>query len=172
MGCKQWNDEWVAHLYGELSESETRDVERHLAECAACRETMDNLAASRRTLHESAPAVPMAPRVLVLQPRPVRRPLFAFASGVTCAAALLAVGVVAGASIWSPPAALGDDVQMASQSEPTQTRLTPAELERALVAVEQFEHRLAGLEAGYGEQPQRVYLTRQQMETALESLGR
>ena len=41
MSCQNWNEDWVAHLYGELDADETARLERHLEDCAECSETLD-----------------------------------------------------------------------------------------------------------------------------------
>jgi len=96
MPCKQWNEEWVAHLYGEVTDEEKRTIERHLAECPACRSTMQELATSRLALAESASPVPRAPRVVVLRPRRAWSPYWAFATGVAAAALVFFFGTLFG----------------------------------------------------------------------------
>ena len=96
MRCTQWNDEWVAHLYGELEAPELARLRAHLATCAGCRETLDELEGSRRLLRRAAEPVPYSPRVLVLPRARMRRPMLAFAAGLACAAALFGVGLFAG----------------------------------------------------------------------------
>ena len=81
MPCKQWRDEWVAHLYGEVTDEERRTIEQHLSGCSTCRETMAELETSRRLLAQSAPEVPAVPPVVVLRPRRTWSPAWAFATG-------------------------------------------------------------------------------------------
>ena len=83
MSCKHWNDEWVAHLYGEMNPAEEADLVRHLDGCASCRDTLEQLSGSRSLLRESAPLVPDAPRVVVLRPQRWRQPAFAFAAAAS-----------------------------------------------------------------------------------------
>jgi hypothetical protein len=96
MACKQWKDEWVAYLYDEIEPQETAVLEQHLNSCGDCQETLDALSATRGILKQSTPPVPLAPRVLMLQPRPRLRPAWAFAAGLAAAAAVFAIGMMAG----------------------------------------------------------------------------
>ena len=96
MSCKEWNDEWVAHLYGELDPADERMLEEHLAVCGACRTTLEELGATRRLVQEAAPAVPTAPRVVVLRPRSSWTGGWAFAAGAACALILFGGGFVVG----------------------------------------------------------------------------
>ena len=89
MACKEWNDQWVAQLYGELDADESRRADQHLAGCATCREAMEGLAGASQLLRESAPAIPVAPRVVVLQPRGLQQPAWAFVAGLATAAVLV-----------------------------------------------------------------------------------
>jgi len=41
--CKQYEEDLVLHYYGDNSENERRDVERHLAACDSCRCFLDDL---------------------------------------------------------------------------------------------------------------------------------
>jgi len=96
MGCSQWNDDWVAHLYGELEPAEERLLTAHLETCAACRTTFGGLASSRELLAAAAPAVPATPRVVVLRPRPIWSNAWTFAAGAACALVLFGAGFVSG----------------------------------------------------------------------------
>ena len=101
MGCKQWNDEWVARLYDELDPAEEARLQGHLRECAVCRVTLEELESSRQLLAESAPAVPLSPRMVVMpRPTPLRSPFWAFAAGAACASLLFFAGLFAGTQ-WS-----------------------------------------------------------------------
>jgi len=85
MPCKEWREEWVAHLYGELTAEEQQTIEEHLSSCSACSETMQELEASRHALASSVPSVPEAPRVVVLPPRRAWHPVWSFAMGAAAA---------------------------------------------------------------------------------------
>jgi len=124
MPCKQWNDGWVAQLYGELEPAEERALAAHLERCAACRTTLEELRASHELLQEASPEVPAAPRVVVLRPRPIWSGAWAFAAGAACALLLFGLGFVAGPR-WT---GTGDDPpQELAQVDSTQT---PASVER------------------------------------------
>jgi hypothetical protein len=139
MACKHWKDDWVAHLYGELEVAEQSKLVEHVAGCSDCRQTLDGLAASRRMLQESAPWVPAAPRVVMVQPRRSWQPGWAFATGVACALLVFVVGVLVAPGLLPK----GDVVP----SDSTAGLLTRADLERALQRQqEQFEVRLATYE--------------------------
>jgi hypothetical protein len=96
MSCTKWNDEWIAHLYGELEPAQERALATHLEGCAACRTTLAELRASHELLQEAAPEIPATPRVVVLRPRPIWSTAWAFAGGAACALLLFGLGFVAG----------------------------------------------------------------------------
>jgi len=121
MGCKQWNDDWVAHLYGELELTEERRLTGHLETCAECRRTFEGLASSRELLAAAAPAVPATPRVVVLRPRPIWSNAWTFAAGAACALILFGAGFVSG------PRFMGDgqpDGNSTAGNEPVRQELT------------------------------------------------
>jgi hypothetical protein len=149
--CKEWNDDWIAHLYGELDADEEARLGRHLADCERCRETLDELSGARRVLQEAAPGVPAAPRLLVLRPRRFWQSGWAFAWGLACAALLFAAGIWAAPWIVpaAHPAAAHDAAGPAVANQ--DGVLTQADLDRALAAQrERFEARLAAFERGAG----------------------
>jgi len=94
MSCKEWREEWVAQLYDEVTDDERRVIEEQLSRCAPCRETMQELDASRRALAESVPPVPDSPRVVVLRPRRTWNPAWAFATGVVAATLVFLFGTL------------------------------------------------------------------------------
>jgi hypothetical protein len=96
MACKQWKNDWVAQLYGELEPGEERELVGHLEQCADCRDTLDGLKTSRQLLQDGAPHVPGPPRVVVLQPRGPWSTIRSFAAGVACAVVLFGLGLFAG----------------------------------------------------------------------------
>jgi anti-sigma-K factor RskA len=49
----RWHDEIAAHLLGSLDETETRELERHLAGCAECRERLEWLRPAAELLPET-----------------------------------------------------------------------------------------------------------------------
>jgi hypothetical protein len=178
MPCKQWKDEWVAQLYGELEAAEERALAAHLERCAACRTTLEELRASHALLQAASPEVPAAPRVVVLRPRPFWNSAWAFAAGAACALLLFGLGFVAGPR-WTTT---GDDSsQQLAQTDPNQlpasARPTPLddstpavsepspELRDDLFAIEQ---RLARLE----ERPSEDVLTPAQLREELDHLER
>ena len=178
MPCKQWNDGWIGRLYGELEPAEERVLEEHLEGCAACRETLDELAASRELLREAAPEVPATPRVVVLRPRPIWPTAWAFAGGAVCALVLFTVGFFAGprwmgtgaepieqrAVVVSEPD--GDPVESLAGSDaiPASSEQETALREDVLA----LQQRLERLE----EQPHGETLTADQFRAALERMER
>jgi len=96
MDCPRWNDEWIAHLYGELDPAEERSLTAHLGECPACRGEIERLGATRLLLHASSDPNPAPSRVMVLSTTRRMRPVLAFAAGVASAAALFLAGSFAG----------------------------------------------------------------------------
>ena len=91
MTCDRWTGEIVAHLYGE--ESDGPELAAHLASCASCRARLEELREARGLLREGAPAVPRAPRVVLLASRPVRS-WTAFAGGALAASLVFALGAL------------------------------------------------------------------------------
>jgi chromatin segregation and condensation protein Rec8/ScpA/Scc1 (kleisin family) len=138
MSCKQWNDEWVAHLYDELEAEEQRRLAAHLERCADCRTTLDRLRASHQLLQEAAPADPATPRVVVLRPRPLASNMWAFAAGAAAALLLFAAGFWAGPRWTRPPSG-----PVAAQHPAQPAAETDAELQQDLLAMNE---RLARLE--------------------------
>jgi hypothetical protein len=166
MSCKEWKDHWVAHLYGELDAAEEPGVTEHLASCADCRDRLDELSACSRLLQESAPYVPVPPRVMIVQPRRSWQSWWAFAAGVACALLVFVVGLVVG----------GDEsFSLATGSpEPQSALLTRADLEQALLDQQKhFEARLAGIDKRREptvQEDSRAWLTRAQLEDELSLL--
>lgn len=158
MACKNWNEEWVAHLYGELDEAEERRLTEHLAGCPQCRETLDQLEASRSMLRELSPPEFAAPRVVVLPPQRPRRPIWAFAAGLACASVLFAVGVMTGQFYKAPTT----PAELASRP------LTIDDLKEFSERQQALETRFASLE---GSLPQDG-MTRPQVEAALREMQR
>lgn len=95
MSCPQWNEQWVAHLYGELETEEAGRLERHLETCVACREQLERLTESSRLLRRAAPVVPATPRWTVVEPRRGLSPAWAFVAGLACASVMFALGLFA-----------------------------------------------------------------------------
>jgi len=96
MSCKHWNENWVAHLYDELSTEEERALQAHLSDCASCRTQMAELADTRQMVRDASPVVPATPPVMVLRPKRLFQPLWAYAAGAASALLLFAAGLVAG----------------------------------------------------------------------------
>jgi hypothetical protein len=172
MACKDWNDDWVAHLYGELDPVEQRELDAHLTGCSDCRATLDELEATRRLVQEAAPAVPSAPRVVVLRPKPVWTSGWAFAAGAACALILFGSGFFVGDRLTGGGTA--EPALDARQTRPMQTESAalPAandELTQSLrEEIRAFEQRLAQLEQrDTGQQ-----VDPQQFEAALQGLER
>lgn len=102
MDCKQWNEVWVAYLYDECPAEERDEIEAHLAECDACREQMDSLSVTRRTLGSTASEIAAPPRVIVLPAAPPRTAsAWSFAGGFAAAAAVFAIGILFGMTYFS-----------------------------------------------------------------------
>ena len=106
MSCDRWTEEIVAHLYGE--ESDGQALAAHLDGCAACRARLEELRGALGLLREATPAVPRAPRVVLLAPRSRVRPWVAFAGGAMAAGLIFALGALVALEIAGAraPAAL------------------------------------------------------------------
>jgi hypothetical protein len=129
MACERIRERLVTLLYDEPDAGERAELKRHLAACPACAAELESLAATRGLLADARPdAPPLAPRVLVLSPRPMQRPWLAFAAGVICALLLVGGGAALGVGIAGPTPA--DGVQLAAG--PT---LPPEDIDRSPEAV-------------------------------------
>jgi len=178
MACEQWNHDWIAHVYGELDPEAQRRLDDHRASCAECRATLDELTASSRLLRDAAPAVPSAPRVVVLRSGVTRQPLWAFAAGAACALVLIAAGVVAGLQMGQ--GSIPESVARIEQSPEfagTKSELSRAEFDQAIQAQQRlFETRLAEIEAQHATAPSAdsasPTLTRNELEVELTRLQR
>jgi anti-sigma factor RsiW len=96
MACENHQSDLVALLYDDIEAADRARVVAHLAACPSCREAFAALETARGLVREAAPAVPRAPRVLVVgRPRARGRVALAFAAGIS-AALLAAGGAVAG----------------------------------------------------------------------------
>ena len=172
MTCKQWNDEWVAKLYGELEADEERRVDQHLADCDACRETLEQLSVSRQWLQDAAPLVPATPRVVVLEPPRFRYPVWAFAAGAACALLLFAAGLFAGRGIFATPAT----PPLGANDDQLNKPVLQAEFLMALQETrDEFERKLALVSRSQPQaQPDtlRAALNRQQLQDELDHLQR
>lgn len=162
MACNEWNDEWVAELYGELEPAQREALEAHLAACSACRTTIDGLRETRQALHEAAPLVPATPQVVVLRPRPFWSGAWSFAAGAACALVLFGAGFVTG------PRWMGDQPEAATLRSET-TPATPAHDETSNSVQDEIDalrQRLAQLE----QAPETAKMTPDQFQQALDRL--
>lgn len=177
MSCKHWNDEWVAHLYGEMEPEQERLLEEHLEACADCRRTLDQLAESRSLLREACPEVPATPTVVVLRPRRFFQPIWAYAAGVACGVLLFAAGtmlgyVVPGIGSADGAPAIADDF---SAGPGAADAVTPQVLPASVQAqIDALQARVAELEGGRPQQPlpyiQEAVLTRGQFDKEIRRL--
>src|SRR5580765_4592048 len=90
MSCTTWKESLIGRLYGEIDAADDAALDVHLASCASCRETLDELRSVRTLLRENEPVIPRSPRVVVLRDRARFRPAL-------LAASLLGAAVLAGA---------------------------------------------------------------------------
>jgi hypothetical protein len=174
MSCKHWNEEWVAHLYDELAQEDERALEEHLSACADCRRHMEELATSREWLRDAAPVVPATPPVVVLRPRGLFQPVWAYAAGAACAMVVFALGLIAGYHLL--PAGPGEELARLD-SAAGETGAGPAarpasRTEAELRAqVDSLLQRVATLESGEAAVDtapvQQAFLTRSQLDEAM-----
>lgn len=176
MACEHWNPVWVARLYDELDAEEELRAAEHVAGCADCRTTLEQLSVSRRRLHDSAPDVPAAPQVVVLPRSRSIHPGWAFAAGVGLAASLFVGGWLTGvrgvtSAAGSREGTVATDVVAREQ---LRSRPTHEEMQAALKAQQQaFETQLSELRRAATEPEQRVAaasLTPDQLDAALRRL--
>jgi hypothetical protein len=128
MQCKEWNDEWVSHLYGELDTAETARLEQHLLGCHSCKEQLEGLQLSREWIQQGEPDLPAVPCVVVLKPRPAWSTAWSFAAGAACALLLFGSGFMIAAN---RTASAGPETLQA-ESQPTADPTEVAELRAEL----------------------------------------
>lgn len=92
MSCTTWNESLIGRLYGEIEVDDDAALDVHLASCASCRETLDELRSVRTLMRENEPVIPRAPRVVVLRDRARLRPAL-------LAASLLGTAILAGGGV-------------------------------------------------------------------------
>ncbi len=150
MPCREWKDEWVAKLYEEIDEVAERELDLHLAKCADCRATLDELGRVRATLRANEPVTtaPFAPRVVVLGARPGRAPAWRLAA--SWAASVLVF--VSGLYIGSRLPGRSEVAQGTSPVLPVADLATRADLSS-------FEARVAALERAGSSAADRSALT-------------
>ncbi len=165
MPCKNWNDEWIAHLYEELDPAEESRLTEHLACCAECRLTMDELSSSRELLQGASPRVPATPRVVVLKPRGFLQPMWAYAAGMACALLLFGVGLLAG---YQLPGITGAGAELAPVVSVDSEAAMQAQLDSILARLNHIEQ--TAISRPTGAVP--VYLTRAQFEEAMDNQQR
>ncbi len=104
MDCKDFHELLVTRIYDELEPEDSDRLDAHLRDCAACAEELVRLGAARDLLRQAEPELPASPRVVLLTPRPLRRPVWTFAAGFACAMIVLAIGLGAGWTLRGPAA--------------------------------------------------------------------
>ena len=92
MSCTTWNESLIGRLYGEIGADDDAALDLHLASCASCRETLDELRSVRTLMRENEPVIARAPRVVVLRDRARFRPAL-------LAASLLGTAILAGGGV-------------------------------------------------------------------------
>jgi hypothetical protein len=177
MSCKEWKEEWVAHLYEELEAVEQAKLNAHLAGCGECRRRLEELAASREFLRQCSPQVPATPRVVILQPRGFFQPFWAYAAGAACALLLFAIGLMAGYRIPGIGGGGSDSLMADSGSASGDVIPLSAGLDQDLQAqIDLITLRLNELERNRdvptASAPSDIYLTRQQFQEAMTDYRR
>jgi hypothetical protein len=178
MPCKQWKEEWVAHLYDELEAVEERRLTEHLAACGECRHQMEELSASRDFMRSCSPQIPATPRVVVLRPSSFLQPLWAYAAGAACALLLFSVGLLAGYRL--PGIAGGGSSGLMVEAQPSATELIPIAGgggEEALRSqLDLVMRRLSDLEQASARPavagPADIYLTEKQFQDSMNNYRR
>jgi anti-sigma factor RsiW len=177
MSCKGWNDNWVAHLYDELSTGEEQALQAHLADCASCRAQMAQLSESRQMLRDASPIVPATPPVMILRPRRLFQPLWAYAAGAASALLLFAAGLVAGYqlplghSAAQPVATTTQSPSSAGLPAASGQGVTQEQLDLILQRLELLERDNQGRPSDGGRpEPaiEQAFLTRNQFEEELQ----
>lgn len=139
MACERWNDAILERLYDEIEPATDTALAEHLAGCRDCRGAFDALARVRGVLREHEPAVPRAPRVVVLRETSRLRPAL-LAASILGAALLAGAGAGAGyavarrgdapPSVPSSPSAAKPDLDASTEA------LVRREVDRRVAAYE------------------------------------
>jgi len=169
MACKEWKNDWVAHLYDEMEPDEERALVAHLEACAECAATMSGLRESHLLLQSSAPEVPAAPRVVVLQPRRVWSGPWVFAAGAAFSLILFGLGFVAGPRWVEATRGADDGTTRVAAADAAPAETIPAtETETLKDALAAMQARLDRLE----QQPDPSTLTAAEFRQELERFER
>jgi hypothetical protein len=137
MPCREWNDAWIAKLYGEIDEVDERAADAHLARCADCRATLDGLERTRATLRRAEAEPAPVPRVVVLPARSRRAPVWHVAAAWAATVLVFASGLFFGSRLPNRTDVTSD----ATTALPAADVVTRGELSS-------FEARVAELERG------------------------
>jgi anti-sigma factor RsiW len=100
MSCTTWNESLIGRLYGEIEADDDAALAVHLASCANCRKTLDDLRRVKTLMRENEPVTPRVPRVVVLRDRARFRPAL-LAASLFGAAILAGAGAGAGYALGS-----------------------------------------------------------------------
>lgn len=166
MACESWKERILERVCEEPDPGNAARLDEHLEGCEACREELARLAGARSALREAEPAVPVAPRVVVLAPSRFLRPIPAFAAGIACGAIAIAGAFWAGRSV--APKAVGPEAVPAASDV-----VRRSDLEAALASERQrSDRRIDEAEAARRDAVPAAVLTRQDLEAALGRLER
>lgn len=174
MDCKQWNEVWVAYLYDECSAEERDAIEAHLSECDACREQMDSLSVTRRTLGSTASEIAAPPRVIVLPAAPPRTAsAWSFARGFAAAAAVFAIGIFFGMTYFSSERVVIANDGAVDLSDPVATsRFGPtSEIRQIRNDYRTLDDRLGRIESSWPESQDDTLPTLATMERVQMAVG-
>lgn len=170
MSCERWREALVARLYDELPPHENERLTRHLESCDTCRRDLDELSEARRLLGQAEPAVPTAPRVVILAPRSVVPKWMGFAAGFVCAALLGTAGLLIG---WKlAPGSVTPSVEVATESTsaPAPIEIQPASYEELQALKRRVEEQDRQLQILTTLPAPQSILTRQEFEGSLARL--
>ncbi len=150
MNCRSWSETLIATIYDDCSSEEAHEFAVHVADCAQCRETVEQLRSTRDLLREHAPEI-LEPRPLLVLGTNTRRwhPAWAFAAGLGAAAVLF------GAGIWVARPDPGFDSVTTRPDSHEVAAVSPSPAQPAFRAEEsdtllQILARLDRIEAGVG----------------------
>lgn len=164
MSCENWNEKIIGRLYGDSAPADDAALEDHLAACSRCRDEIDALRRVRAVLAEDEPAVPRAPRVVVLRERSRFRPS-AIAASLLGGALLAGLGAGLGYAVGTRPApgASAPPVAGAAAAASSADAAMPAKVDAATEAMirSEIDRRWAALESaaktsGAGTEPKTV----------------
>lgn len=128
MDCRKAQQNIDLYIDGMLESVLTQQLERHIASCTHCQETLDDTLRLKRALRELGDLEPPANLAHSAFKKARRRPLFTYltaASGLAAAAVVIAAVLLTGGPDANRAPEMGASMLAADSSEPYATQMMP-----------------------------------------------